>query len=102
MQTEPQSAKPPPNKHAPASAESPAISRIVDTLTEPQTAHARMRAGRGFEAEATVTVTPLGLLAVGGLVAATLLSVPPIVRASRKRFARPDPPRLNGLTNAHI
>jgi len=60
------------------------MSRIVDTLTAPQTARAGMRAGNGFEAEASVTVSPAGLLAIGGLVAAILLSVVPIVRASRR------------------
>jgi len=66
------------------------MSRITDTLTAPQTARARMRAGAGFEAEASVTVTPAGLLAIGGLVGAILLSVVPIVRASRRR--RPNHP----------
>ena len=60
------------------------MARIVDSLTEPQTARARMRAGSGFEAEASVTVSPVGLLAVGGLVAAILLSVVPIVRARQR------------------
>jgi hypothetical protein len=60
------------------------MSRIVDALTAPQTARAGMRAGSGFEAEASVTVSPAGLLAIGGLVAAILLSVVPIVRASRR------------------
>ncbi|WP_442680375.1 hypothetical protein ACSBM8_04045 [Sphingomonas sp. ASY06-1R] len=60
--------------------------RITDTLTEPQTARARMSAGR-FEAEASLTMTPAGLLAIGGLVAAILLSIPPIVRAARGRRA---------------
>jgi len=69
-------------------------SRIADTLTEPQTARAKMRAGSGFEAEASVTLSPVGLLAFGGLVAAILLSVVPIVRASRKRIGRPDVPKL--------
>ena len=32
--------------------------------------------------EAEVGATPLGLLAIGGLVAAILLSVPPIIRAA--------------------
>jgi hypothetical protein len=51
-------------------------------LTAPQTARATMRAGKSFVMEAEVRFTPLGLLAVGGLVAAILLSVPPIVRAA--------------------
>jgi len=73
------------------------MSRITDTLTAPQTASARMRAGSGFEAEASVTVSPLGLLAFGGLVGAILLSVVPIVKASRRRGSRvgaPEPQRL--------
>jgi hypothetical protein len=70
------------------------VARIVDSLTEPQTARARMRAGSGFEAEAIVSVSPVGLLAIGGLVAAILLSVVPIVRASRQRIAPPDVPKL--------
>jgi hypothetical protein len=71
-----------------------ALSRIVESLSEPQTARARMRAGSGFEAEAMVSISPVGLLAIGGLVAAILLSVVPIVRASRQRIAPPDLPRL--------
>ena len=73
------------------------MSRLVDTLTSPQAARASMRAGNGFEAEASVTVSPAGLLAIGGLVAAVLLSVVPIVRASRRRVPRvgsPEPQRL--------
>ena len=73
------------------------MSRVVDTLTAPQTARASMRAGSGFEAEASVTVSPAGLLAIGGLVAVILLSVVPIVHASRRRVPRvgaPEPQRL--------
>jgi hypothetical protein len=70
------------------------LSRIVESLSEPQTARARMRAGSGFEAEAMVSLSPVGLLAIGGLVAAILLSVVPIVRASRQRIAPPDRPKL--------
>ena len=70
------------------------VDRIVERLTEPQTARARMRAGSGFEAEAMVSVSPMGLLAIGGLVAAILLSVPPIVRAARQRIGPPDVPKL--------
>jgi hypothetical protein len=70
------------------------VARIVDSLTEPQTARARMCAGNGFEAEAIVTVSPVGLLAFGGLVATILLSVVPIVRASRRRIAPPDMPKF--------
>jgi hypothetical protein len=70
------------------------MSRIVESLTEPQTARARMRAGSKFEAEAMVSLSPVGLLAFGGLVAAILLSVVPIVRASRQRIVSPDVPKL--------
>ena len=73
------------------------MSRITDTLTAPQVARARMRAGGGFEAEASVTVTPVGLLAVGGMVGAILLSTAAIVRAARRRSVSgttPEPQRL--------
>ncbi|WP_162875584.1 hypothetical protein [Sphingomonas crusticola] len=52
-----------------------------------------MRIG-SFESEASLTVTPVGLLAVGGLMAAILLSSAAIVRAARQRIAPPDLPRL--------
>ena len=72
------------------------MSRITDALTAPQTARAKMRAGSGFEAESSVTVTPVGLLAIGGLVAAILLSAAPLVRAKRWRRARVDAPPAPG------
>lgn len=53
-------------------------------LTAPQSARATLRAGERFAMEAEVRATPLGLLAVGGLVAAILLSVPPIIRAGAR------------------
>ncbi|WP_404335757.1 hypothetical protein AB2M62_17200 [Sphingomonas sp. MMS12-HWE2-04] len=59
-------------------------------LIAPQTARATLRAG-SFVMESEVRATPLGLLAVGGLVAAILLSVPPIVRAARGTRALPPP-----------
>ncbi|AJP73665.1 hypothetical protein [Sphingomonas hengshuiensis] len=52
-------------------------------LATPQTARAAIRVGDRLALEAEVRVTPLGLIAIGGLVAAVLLSVPPIVRAAR-------------------
>lgn len=67
------------------------MSRITDTLTAPQVARARMRAGSGFDAEANVTVTPVGLLAIGGMVGAILLSTAAIVRASRRRRGAREP-----------
>jgi hypothetical protein len=62
-----------------------------------QTARARVALGR-FEAEAEVTVTPAGLVAIGALVSGILLAVVPIVRAARKPrpplAGAPLPPRL--------
>jgi hypothetical protein len=54
---------------------------MPNPLATRQTARARLRAGRTRLA-ASVTITPAGLLAIGGLVAAILLSVPPIIRAA--------------------
>lgn len=51
-------------------------------LDTPQSARATLRAGDRFVMEAEVQVTPLGLLAIAGLVSGILLSVPPIVRAA--------------------
>ena len=53
---------------------------LLPMLSEPQEAEARI----GIAA-ARVRVTPAGLLAIGGLVSAILLSVPPIIRAARER-----------------
>jgi len=50
-------------------------------LATPQTARARLRAGP-VRLDVKVAISPLGLLAIGGLVAAILLSVPPIIRAA--------------------
>ncbi len=63
-------------------------------LAAPQAARSAIRIGDRFVIESEVRATPLGLLAIGGLVAAILLSVPPIVRA--KRAARGPAPRLDG------
>lgn len=45
----------------------------------------RIRAGERFELDAHMDVAPLRLLAIGGLVASILLSVPSIVRSARER-----------------
>ena len=50
-------------------------------LASPQAATARLRTDHA-NARIGVSVTPLGLLAIGGLVAAILLAVPPIIRAA--------------------
>ncbi len=57
----------------------------------PQITRATIRFGDRFVMESEARFTPLGLLAVGGLVAAILLSVPPIVRAKRAHKALPSP-----------
>jgi len=67
---------------------------FTPTLTTPQIARLRARIGERAEASAEVVVTPVGLLAIGGLVAAILLSIPPIVRAARSRPARVPSPGL--------
>lgn len=75
--------------------------RVVAAMTEPaalsapQSARFRAAAGR-YSIDTGVQVTPLGLFAIGALVSAILLSVPPIVRASRRprseRGTGPPPP----------
>lgn len=58
-------------------------------LLAPQAARAAIRVGDRFVMEAEARATPLGLLAVGGLVAAILLAIPPIVRAKRGQRGLP-------------
>jgi hypothetical protein len=60
----------------------PALAQTARTLNDPQRATATLAVGRS-SATARVRITPAGLLAIGGLVAAVLLSVPPIIRAAR-------------------
>ena len=60
------------------------MAEILSPLSVPQTASAALRFGRSVSLDAQVNVTPLGLLAIGGLVSAILLSVPPIVRAAAR------------------
>jgi hypothetical protein len=59
------------------------MSDLPDALATPQTATAVLPLGRRT-ARARLVVTPLGLVAVGALVAAILLAVPPIIRAARE------------------
>ncbi|WP_114953951.1 hypothetical protein [Sphingosinicella terrae] len=54
----------------------------ADTASS-EAAEARVQVG-GFVAEARATMTPQGLLAIGGLVGAILLSVAVLVRAARR------------------
>ena len=62
-------------------------------LSAPQTARYAVRAGDKFSIESEVRVTPLGLLAVGGLVAAILLAAAPLARAKTRRVEALMPPR---------
>lgn len=62
-------------------------------LVAPQAARSAIRFGDKVVIESEVRATPLGLLAIGGMVAAILLAVPPIVRAKRAR--RLEGPRDN-------
>jgi hypothetical protein len=50
-------------------------------LATPQIADTHLRVGRA-RLDLGVAISPVGLLAIGGLVAAILLSVPPIIRAA--------------------
>ena len=54
---------------------------MPNPLTTPQTTTARLMTSH-TQARLRLSVTPVGLLAIGGLVAAILLSVAPIVRAA--------------------
>jgi hypothetical protein len=65
----------------PVTDRSPAPRPLAAPLAAPMRARMTLRAG-AFRMEASARATPLGLLAVGGLVAAILLSVPPILRAA--------------------
>src|SRR5690606_27205587 len=57
---------------------------IPSSFSVPQTARAALRIGNRVSLDSQVNVTPLGLLAIGGLVSAILLSIPPIIRAAGK------------------
>lgn len=60
-------------------------------LDTPQTARATIRFGDKFVMESEARFTPLGLLAVGGLVAAILLATAPVVRARYAHRTLPPP-----------
>lgn len=64
-------------------------------LFAPQTARATFRVGDRVVMEAEARTTPLGMLAAGGMVAAILLAIPPILLARRIRAA-PRPPGAGG------
>lgn len=64
----------------------------LSRLNAPLTARSSLRIGNRIVMESEASATPLGLLAVGGLVALILLSIPPIVRAKRAHKALPPPP----------
>jgi hypothetical protein len=63
----------------------------LSRLNAPLTARSSLRIGDRIVMESEASATPLGLLAVGGLVALILLSIPPIVRAKRAHKALPPP-----------
>lgn len=50
-------------------------------------AHVSLKVGR-VDFNADVTITPVGLLSIGGLVSMILLSVAPIIRASKSKGLR--------------
>nr|WP_294817696.1 hypothetical protein [uncultured Sphingomonas sp.] len=53
-------------------------------LAAPQRAAARLQIGERSSAVAEVEVTPIGLLAFGGMVGAILLGVSVVVRAAKR------------------
>ncbi|MES2443604.1 MAG: hypothetical protein V4574_12305 [Pseudomonadota bacterium] len=59
-------------------------------LSVPQSARYTLRVTDKFILESEVRVTPLGLFAIGGMVAAILIAAAPIVRA-RGAHALPPP-----------
>ncbi len=61
----------------------PATTTPLHFLSVPQRAEASLRLGRGVRLRARVEATPAGLLAIGGLVAAILVSTARIVEAAR-------------------
>jgi len=67
------------------------MSTEAHPLAAPQSARYTIRVADKFVLETEVRVTPIGLLAIGGLVAAILLTVPPVIRAGA-RAARVLPP----------
>lgn len=58
------------------------MAHFLAPLSAAQTARGVLRVNRRTVLAAQVSVTPLGLIAIGALVSAILLSVPPIVRAA--------------------
>jgi hypothetical protein len=52
-------------------------------LSAPQISRAAIRFGEKVAMEAEARFTPLGLLAIGGMVAAIIMSVPTMARARR-------------------
>jgi hypothetical protein len=54
------------------------------SLDKPQRAVSRLQIGDRFSAVAEIEVTPAGLLAIGGMVGAILLSAAITVRAARR------------------
>ena len=60
-------------------------------LATPQTARTSLSAGSKLRLETEISVTPLGLIAIGALVCGILLAVPPIVGADAAAARRRPP-----------
>jgi hypothetical protein len=59
--------------------------KALPVMAEPQRVAARLRIGESFSAAAEAEMTPAGLLAIGGMVAAILLGSAAIVHVARRR-----------------
>ncbi len=57
---------------------------VVRRMTDPNHAALTLRAGRKLRLKVEVSVTPIGLLSIGALVSAILLSSAAIVVAARR------------------
>ena len=62
---------------------------IRAALTHPQVSTVTLRIGKRTRFRARVEVTPVGLLAIGGLTAMILLATVPLVRAGRAAAGAP-------------
>ena len=59
--------------------------QVVPQHPEEMNAHVHLRIGNSISVRAAARATPAGLVAVGLLVSAIILSVAPVVRAARER-----------------
>ncbi|RYD52543.1 MAG: hypothetical protein EOP60_10115 [Sphingomonadales bacterium] len=56
----------------------------VGPLNQPQSVRSTLNASEKLRLETEISVTPLGVFAIGALVCGILLSVPPIIRAGAR------------------